>query len=247
MAEYRIDELAEVSGVTVRNIRFYQEKGLLQPPRKVGRVGIYSEAHLGRLKLVGQMIERGYTFAAIGDLLSAWESGRDISEVLGLEEALTQPWQDETPRHITIEELVALLGQGLDLDSVGKLVEQGSALRLIKPTADGFEVTSPALLEAASELVALGIPLERIVDSAATLLANLRVVGLEMVALIAREVADTGGAGQGKVSPGDIPEVVRRLRPHAKRAMDALFAITMEEVLTESAEVLTRKYKSGQS
>ncbi|MDT7598572.1 MAG: hypothetical protein QOK26_649, partial [Pseudonocardiales bacterium] len=43
MAEYRIDELARFAGTTSRNVRAYQERGLLPPPRKEGRVGIYTE------------------------------------------------------------------------------------------------------------------------------------------------------------------------------------------------------------
>ena len=42
MGEYRIDELARLAGATVRNIRVYQDRGLLAPPRRDGRVGIYT-------------------------------------------------------------------------------------------------------------------------------------------------------------------------------------------------------------
>lgn len=237
MAEYRIDDLAAVSGVTVRNIRFYQEKGLLQPPRKVGRVGIYSDAHLGRLRLIGQMIERGYTFAAIGDLLAAWEQGRDVSEILGLEDALNQPWRDEPPRHATLADLVALLGSNLDEAQVAQLVEQGVALRLLRPDGDGFEVASPALVDAAAELVALGVPLDRVLGSAQVLIANLRLIGTELVSLIVEQVGDR------QPSPAEVADLVQRFRPHAKRAMDALFALTMEDLMAQSADALTRKYK----
>ena len=37
MAEYRINDLAQESGVSVRNIRVYQERGLLPPPVRRGR------------------------------------------------------------------------------------------------------------------------------------------------------------------------------------------------------------------
>src|SRR5690349_10951820 len=37
LAEYRLDDLARISGVTARNIRAYRERGLLDPPRRVGR------------------------------------------------------------------------------------------------------------------------------------------------------------------------------------------------------------------
>jgi DNA-binding transcriptional MerR regulator len=71
MAEYRINELADVSGVSVRNIRVYQDRGLLPPPKIKGRTGWYSAEHLSRLKVISQMLERGYTFATISELLMA--------------------------------------------------------------------------------------------------------------------------------------------------------------------------------
>ena len=43
MAEYRIDDLAREAGTTVRNVRVYQDRGLLPPPRREGRAGIYSD------------------------------------------------------------------------------------------------------------------------------------------------------------------------------------------------------------
>src|SRR5690606_6781413 len=41
--EYRIGELAEAAGLPVRTLRYYQERRLLPPPRREGRVGLYSE------------------------------------------------------------------------------------------------------------------------------------------------------------------------------------------------------------
>ena len=44
--EYRIDELAREAGITVRTLRYYRERRLLPPPRRAGRIGWYSQAHL---------------------------------------------------------------------------------------------------------------------------------------------------------------------------------------------------------
>src|SRR5580698_2240550 len=106
MAEYRIDELARLAATTVRNVRVYQDRGLLAPPRKQGRVGIYTDAHLARLRLIGQLLKRGYTFANIAELLGAWEAGGDLAEVLDFESALGDPWSDEVPGHVTAGALV---------------------------------------------------------------------------------------------------------------------------------------------
>src|SRR5215469_3709712 len=86
--EYRIDELARAAGTTVRNVRAYQDRGLLPPPRRHGRVGLYSEVHLARLRLLGQLLDRGFTMNNIRDLLAAWESGQNVADLLGLEAAL---------------------------------------------------------------------------------------------------------------------------------------------------------------
>ena len=47
-----IDELARAAGTTVRNVRVYQDRGLLPPPERRGRLGLYGPDHLRRLRLV---------------------------------------------------------------------------------------------------------------------------------------------------------------------------------------------------
>src|ERR1700722_3158895 len=86
--EYRIDDLARLAGMTVRNVRSYQDKGLVPPPRKHGRVGLYSDAHLARLRMIGQMLDRGYSLANISELVGAWQTGEGLAEVLGVKPAL---------------------------------------------------------------------------------------------------------------------------------------------------------------
>ena len=101
MAEYRIDELARLADASVRNIRVYQDRGLLAPPRRQGRVGIYTDAHLARLRLIGQLLRRGYTFANIAELLATWERGGDMAEIFDFESVIGDPWSDEVPGYVT--------------------------------------------------------------------------------------------------------------------------------------------------
>src|SRR6201994_3754807 len=110
MAEYRIDELARLAGATERTARLNQDRPLLPPPRRDGRVGIYADAHLARLRLIGQLLKRGYTFATIGELFSVWERGGDIAEILDLESAVGLPWSDEVPAYVTVAQLTELFG-----------------------------------------------------------------------------------------------------------------------------------------
>ena len=96
-SEYSIDELARAANTTVRNVRAYQDRGLVPPPERRGRVGVYGETHLSRLRIIGQLLARGYTLVSIADLIGAWESGSDLGGLLGLESAVSSPWGDEQP------------------------------------------------------------------------------------------------------------------------------------------------------
>jgi DNA-binding transcriptional MerR regulator len=239
MAEFRIDDLSAESGITVRNIRFYQEKGLLPPPRKVGRVGIYGDAHLGRLRLIGELTERGYTITAITDLLAAWESGRDVADILGLEEALTHPWQDEDPRQITIAELRQIVGSQLSIADLNRLIGRAMELRLIRVRGLTIEVSSPVLLEAFIQLMNIGVDLDRMLDLAGSVAANLESVGKDFVALI-REKVDVGDELPTSAQATVITEMINQLRPLAKRAVDAVFATSMERLLADVADELAK-------
>ncbi len=54
---YRVDQLAARAGVSVDTVRFYQSRGLLPPPRRAGRVVLYADAHLARLRRIRALAE----------------------------------------------------------------------------------------------------------------------------------------------------------------------------------------------
>jgi DNA-binding transcriptional MerR regulator len=62
---YRVQEVADLAGITVELLRSYQSKGLLPAPRHEGRVAWYGERHLERLRLIRNLKERGYSLRAI--------------------------------------------------------------------------------------------------------------------------------------------------------------------------------------
>jgi DNA-binding transcriptional MerR regulator len=66
-----VTELAETVGMTPRNIRAYQSKGLLFPPTIQGRVAVYSGAHVARLELIASLQREGFTLAAIKRLVES--------------------------------------------------------------------------------------------------------------------------------------------------------------------------------
>ncbi len=81
--EYRIDDLARIAGTTTRNIRVYRDRGLLPPPVRIGRIAVFNDTHLTRLRLITSMLDRGYNIAHVHEMLSAWEEGKNLGDVLG--------------------------------------------------------------------------------------------------------------------------------------------------------------------
>ncbi len=227
MTDYRIDDLARSAGTTVRNVRVYQDRGLLPPPRREGRVAWYSELHLIRLRLVGRLLERGFTFAHIAELTDAWEAGRDLGEVFGLEEVLTRPWSDEEPSRMGVVELRRLFGR----EGTKKNVDRALALGLIRREGIQILVPSPRLLHSGLEMVRAGIPLSTVLDVAEVLQRELDSIAGEIIRLVREQVVPGGGPVPDDLDEFDFgaaTEKLLRLRPLAMRTVDALLAQAME-------------------
>jgi DNA-binding transcriptional MerR regulator len=65
-----IGQLSEQVGMTVRNIRAYQARGLLPPPVVSGRIGFYTTAHRERLRTIRRLRAEGFNLVAISALLT---------------------------------------------------------------------------------------------------------------------------------------------------------------------------------
>ncbi|WP_046494063.1 MerR family transcriptional regulator [Streptomyces odonnellii] len=100
-AEYRIEGLAHASGASVRTIRAYQDRGLLPRPERRGRANVYDGTHLARLRLIAELLGRGYTLASIKELLEARDSGRGLGWVLGPAAGAQESWTDGEPGRIS--------------------------------------------------------------------------------------------------------------------------------------------------
>jgi DNA-binding transcriptional MerR regulator len=228
-----IDELARESGVTSRNIRAYQTRGLLPSPRMEGRVGYYDEIHLARLRYIASLQERGFSLAAIQCLLDAWEDGRGLNEVLGFEEALTAPWTDETPERVSVERLMETFPEGLD-DPM--LLERSIALGLLVVVGEEFEAPSPVLFRVGAELVAAGIPLAAVLDEYERLVADADRIAGRFVELFESNVWEPfAAAGMPPERLGAVTEALQRSRPMASMAMDAALSHAMERAVAASA------------
>ena len=185
--EYSIDELARAGKSTVRNVRAYQDRGLLLPPERRGRAGIYTETHLARLRLINQMLDRGYTLANIAELIAAWEQGQDLRQLLGLERALTTPWAEDMPAYFTGPQLLKMFGKALTPEAMRKALE----LDVLQVDGLRFKAPRPQFIHAGVKLVAMGIPMTELLDIVRMLRGNVERVANELVQLIVKYVFDS--------------------------------------------------------
>ena len=94
--EWTVDQLAHDHGLPVSTLRLYQNRGLLPPPVRRGRLGFYGPDHVARLELIGELQKRGFSLAGIKELLDGWQDGRSLNEVLGLATPAAV-WEIEAP------------------------------------------------------------------------------------------------------------------------------------------------------
>lgn len=226
MAEYRIDELARAAGTSVRNVRVYQDRGLLPAPSRRGRAAIYGDGHLSRLRLVINMLDRGYAFAQIKEMLAAWKEGKSLAEVLGLEETFGESWSGEQPERISTAGLRAMFGGQVTPENTRRAIELG----LLERHGSSFVVPSPKLLNAGRELVALGVPLPLAMDIAGTLQRDIDAVAKMLVAAIYEHVV----AGATAIDdPQILTELFTRVRALIQDTLDASVARTVNRVLPD--------------
>ncbi len=222
--EYRIGELARESGITVRTLRYYQERKLLPPPRRAGRIGWYSRAHLTRLRIISQLLDRGHTLGGIGELLSAWDKGYDLAALLGFEQAMTAPWSDEAPVPVAVADVSAMLEGQL----TPEILEEAARLGYVSVDGDGVFQVSRRLLDATTTLVREGIPLPAILAAGRQLQASLDQLASLFVDLVSTHVLDRRSAPPGPRELTRFAETIERLRPVARTVIDAEFARAMD-------------------
>lgn len=69
-AELTIGKLAEVAGVSIETIRYYQRRGLLdEPPKPLGGHRRYSPAQAKRVRFIKRAQALGFTLDEVGALL----------------------------------------------------------------------------------------------------------------------------------------------------------------------------------
>lgn len=228
--ELTIDELAQATGMTARNIRAHQSRGLLAPPEVRARTGYYSSEHVARIRLIQDMQAQGFNLKAIERLLE-FGSARGSESALAFERAILAPFGHEQPEVVKTAELESVFGGQLDAKLMRRAEKLGVARALGEDT---WEIPSPTLLRAAGALIELGIPVNHAIAVGESIHKHTSAIAREFVKLFIKDVLDPLRESDGfdDESLGKAQETVERLRPLASEAVLASFG----QVMTEAVE-----------
>ncbi|MGC1852210.1 MAG: MerR family transcriptional regulator [Solirubrobacterales bacterium] len=81
-ATLSIGEVAGKAGVSVSAIRFYERRGLLREPERVGGQRRYTDAVVERLRIIATAKRAGFSLDEIGVLLISTDEGAPAHEEL---------------------------------------------------------------------------------------------------------------------------------------------------------------------
>ncbi|OIJ67585.1 MerR family transcriptional regulator [Streptomyces mangrovisoli] len=199
-----MDELAEKAGITVRTLRFYRERKLIQPPRREGRIAWYDDTHLARLHTISTLLERGHTLNGIAELAEAFDHGRDVADLLGV----GAPTEEE-PVRLTPEELAARFEGEVTPENLAAALDLGYL------GTDGGDIVhiSRRLLDVSSALVREGIPLAEVLQAGARVREHADALAALFTELILRHAPE---------------EDLHRLRPLARSVVEAELSLALD-------------------
>ncbi|MEZ0340124.1 MerR family transcriptional regulator [Mycobacterium sp. pV006] len=226
--EYRIDELARLAGTTTRNIRVYRDRGLLHPPLRVGRIALFNDTHLTRLRLITSLLDRGYNIAHVKEMLSAWEQGKDLGDMLGLESAIAGSWATEKPQRMSLSAAQQRIDDPAGFD---RLVSLG-IIRV--DDAGSATIVRPTLVEAFTEIREHGVALDKLIDLHEQVTPLLDQISAILVQAGLEEVIDKINPGAAVPDDVEVAELITtlvRFRTQAVTAVGATLAFSVESAV----------------
>ncbi|OBG90528.1 MerR family transcriptional regulator [Mycobacterium sp. E136] len=225
--EYRIDELARLAGTTTRNIRVYRDRGLLHPPLRVGRIALFNDTHLTRLRLITSLLDRGYNIAHVREMLSAWEQGKGVGDMLGLESAIAGTWATEKPERMSVADAKRLVD-----DDPG--FERMVGLGVIKLDDGEAVVVRPKLIQAFNEIRQYGVATGKLIDLHEQIAPLVDQISGLLVQAGIEEVLHRINPGAALPPDTEVAELITmlvRFRTTAVSAVSATLAFSIESTI----------------
>lgn len=219
--ELTIEQLAAETGMSVRNIRSHQARGLLAPPEVRSRVGYYGPEHVAALRLIRSLQDEGFNLNGIKRLLE--DTHGNVERLLRVRQSLSAPLRDAPAETHTAVELGVRfrLDQAEGRELLAKAIKLGV---LIPVGGDAYEAPNPSLLAVGDEAVRSGIPLRAALAVIEEIQRHCDAASRSFVKLFLREVWKPFAKADMPVERWpEIEDAVERLRPAASEALLTIF------------------------
>jgi len=234
-----IEQLAAESGMTVRNIRAHQARGLLDPPEVRARVGYYGPEHLEQLRLIRDLQEDGFNLGAIKRLVDDTEG--TAARLRSFGEALSAVAGTEQGETLTLEELGRRFR--VSAQEAPEVLAEAERLGVLVPTGDRcFTAPSPSLLAIAEEVVGRGISLRSALSILEDIDRHCESVSRSFVELFLHEIwKPFAQADMPAERWPQIEHAVERLGPVASEAVMAIFRRRLSEQIEGAFQEIARR------
>jgi DNA-binding transcriptional MerR regulator len=167
-----VDEFASQIGMSARNIRALQGRGLLPPPVRHGRRAFYLEQHVQRAEAIKDLQRQGYNLFAIGSVLGTGENDPQAAGLAALLERVAN-------RHPA---LIAALQRH----------------RIVAWNASGqLRVIRPKPVQTALALRELGVPLPAAIGALVAVLNAAESFSGELLHVVHGEIVDNWDPNRG--------------------------------------------------
>jgi DNA-binding transcriptional MerR regulator len=223
-----IEDLAEQADLKVSTIRMYQHRHLLPPPTMRGRVGVYDDGHLARLRMIQRLQEQGFSLAGIRHLVEAWERGRSLGDLL-----------DEAEAEVAVDSaaLASMFPDATDPAVLERLQQLGVARR----SGDQLSLNDDRLLRVGRALAGADVPLDAVLDLAEQVDTHTKHIADAFVGLFTERVwrpwVDAGMQGDALV------ELLNRLAQLRGLGVEVV-AAAMRDAIDRAAERAVAEHAS---
>lgn len=156
---HTIDELAHLTGLPSRTIRFYNTQGLLPPPIMRGRVAYYDDEHLVVLNIIKQLKEQqNLPLETIRQMLEIRASQGEVMMNLALKQRLLRPLS-AGGQDVRLSKEGLMKQTGAKAEYIDELTNQGLLFPTQMDNEEMYSEDDVLLIELYERLEYLGLPL----------------------------------------------------------------------------------------
>lgn len=224
-----VDELAAVTGMTVRTTRYYAGLGLLPPPTRRGRMAYYSTQHRARLELIRALQDHGFTLAAIEKYLARLPADASVED-LAVQRAMLTSWKSGGHEVVTRRQLESRVGRKLDTEQLERL----EATQGIRPVDDNRFELLPAF-DVAVKSLDLDIPVDSLVAAGEAITRHMDALADELTAVLKdRVLAPYLDSAKTDEDKARFEQTMARLRQLTLEAVVSGFQRAANQVISRS-------------